>query len=127
MIFVTIEDVDSILGADWTTEDKKPLAVNDANVWLSSKKFCSGLEPLNPAFKQAGAYLARLSSNNLLYVTTTEGTVTEKSVKAGDVSVSKKFAEGSEYGKQADMIRVDDILDQFLCKGSGVGNTWVCK
>ena len=126
MIFITTTDVDSILGSTWTTEEKKALAVLDANTWLSEKSFCKGLDPIAEEIKQAAAYLARLSSQDLLYITRTDGVVTEKSVKADTVAVTKKYAEGSETGKQADMQRVDSLLSPFLCKGGAV-NTWVCK
>ena len=36
MIFITTAEADSILGSAWTTEDKKAVAVNQANVWLST-------------------------------------------------------------------------------------------
>ena len=127
MIFITTTDVDAILGSTWTTEDKKALAVNQANVWLSTKSFCSGITPtVDDAIKQAGANLALLSSKNLLYVSRSDGVVTEKSVKADTVAVTKKYAEGSETGKSAEMMFIDDLLRPFLCKGGAV-NTWVCK
>ena len=127
MIFITTTDVDTILGSAWTTEDKKALAVNQANVWLSTKNFCSGLTPtVDDAIKQAGANLALLSSQNLLYVSRSDGIVTEKSVKADTVAGTKKYAEGSETGKSAEMMFIDDLLRPFLCKGGAV-NTWVCK
>jgi hypothetical protein len=127
MIFITTADVDTILGSAWTTEDKKAAAVNQANVWLSTKQFCRGITPtIDDAIKQAGANLALLSSQNLLYVTRTDGVVTEKSVKADTVQVTKKYAEGSETGKSAEMMFIDDLLRPFLCKGGAV-NTWVCK
>lgn len=127
MIFITTTDVDTILGSTWTTEDKKAAAVNQANVWLSTKNFCRGITPtIDDAIKQAGANLALLSSQNLLYTTVVDGTVVEKTIKAGDVSVSKKYAEGSETGKSAEMMFIDDLLRPFLCKGGAV-NTWVCK
>lgn len=127
MIFITTTDVDTILGIGWATEEQKALAVNQANVWLSTKNFCSGVTPtIDDAIKQAGANLALLSSQNLLYVTRTDGVVTEKSVKADTVQVTKKYAEGSETGKSAEMMFIDDLLRPFLCKGGAV-NTWVCK
>ena len=127
MIFITTTDVDTILGSTWTTEDKKALAVNQANVWLSTKSFCSGITPtVDNAIKQAGANLALLSSQNLLYVSRRDGVVTEKSIKADTVAVTKKYAEGSETGKSAEMMFIDDLLRPFLCKGGAV-NTWVCK
>ena len=127
MIFITKTDVDSILGSTWTTEDKKAAAINQANVWLSTKNFCSGITPtVDDAIKQAGANLALLSSQNLLYVSRSDGIVTEKSVKADTVAVTKKYSEGSETGKSAEMMFIDDLLRPFLCKGGAV-NTWVCK
>ena len=127
MIFITTTEVDTILGSTWTTEDKKALAVNQANVWLSTKSFCSGITPtVDNAIKQAGANLALLSSQNLLYVSRSDGVVTEKSIKADTVAVTKKYAEGSETGKSAEMMFIEDLLRPFLCKGGAV-NTWVCK
>lgn len=125
MIFVTIEDVDAILGDTWTTQDKKALAVFDANTWLSKKSFCNGLKPIADGLKQAGAYLARLSVNSGLYVTK-EAVVTEKSVKADTVQVTKKFATGQESAVSADMQRVLDLISPYECKGFGF-NTRVCK
>lgn len=127
MIFVTIEEVDTILGIDWTTQDKKAMAVNQANVWLSAKKFCKGLDPIADDLKQAGAYLAQLSSTGKLYETQSDGTVTEKSVKADTVSVTKKYASGQEKGKSSEMLFIDDLLKPFLCGGVGSVNGWVCK
>ena len=127
MIFITTTDVDTILGSTWATEDKKAASVNQANVWLSTKSFCSGITPtVDDAIKQAGANLALLSSQNLLYVSRADGVVTEKSIKADTVAVTKKYAEGSETGKSAEMMFIDDLLRPFLCKGGAV-NTWVCK
>lgn len=127
MIFVTIEEVDTILGIDWTTQDKKAMAVNQANVWLSAKKFCKGLDPIADDLKQAGAYLAQLSSTGKLYETQSDGTVMEKSVKADTVSVTKKYASGQEKGKSSEMQFIDDLLKPFLCGGVGSVNGWVCK
>ena len=127
MIFLTVAEADTILGSAWTTVDKKDNAVFMANVWLSAKKFCHGLEPIDEAIKQAGAYAAKLASTGKLYETQTDGTVTEKTVKADTVQVTKKYAEGSETGKSADMKLIDDLLKPFLCGGVGSINAWVCK
>ena len=127
MIFITTTDVDTILGSTWTTEDKKALAVNQANVWLSTKSFCSGITPtVDDAIKQAGANLALLSSQNLLYVSRSDGVVAESTVKADTVQVTEKYVAGYEQGKSAEMMFIDDLLRPFLCRGGAV-NTWVCK
>lgn len=127
MIFVTIAEVDAILGIDWTTEYKKAMAVNQANVWLSTKNFCSGINPISGDLKQAGAYLASLSSKGTLYVSRSDGLVTEKTVKADTVQVTKKFATGQEGAISSDMLFIDDLISPFLCKGVGFGSGRVCK
>lgn len=127
MIFVTVAEVDTFLGADWTTLDKKDKAVFMANVWLSAKKFCSGTDPIVDAIKQAGSYAAKLASSGKLYETDTDGTVTEKKVKADTVEVQKKYLDGSEKGKSADMKLIDDLLKPFLCGGFGAISARVCK
>lgn len=128
MIFITTQEVDAILGSTWTTDENKADAVLKANTWLSAKKFCSGITPtIASDIKTAGAYLAKLSANGQLYVTTTDGTVTEKTVKADTVQVTKKYAEGQEKGKSADMQFIEDLLKNYLCGGVGAINAWVCK
>lgn len=127
MIFATVEEVDAILGSNWTTQDKKALAVNQANVWMSAKRFCSGLEPIDESLKLATAYAAWEASKGKLYETKTDGTVTEKTVKADTVQVTKKYAEGQEVGKSSEMQFIDDLLKPFLCGGVGNINGWVCK
>lgn len=128
MIFITIEEADTILGDSWATQDKKAMAVNQANVWLGTKKFCKSLDPMPDAIKQAGAYLAQLSAQGLLYVSQKEGAVTEKTVSAqSGTSVSKKYAAGEEKGKSAEMLFIDDLLKPYLCSGAGLINTVVCK
>ena len=127
MNFVTIADVETILGVDWTTTEKKADSVFKANAWLSAKKFCKSLDPMPEPIKQAGAYLAKLSANDKLYVTRTDGLVAEKRVKADTVEVQKKYAAGEESAKNADMLLVDDLLKPFLCGGFGAISARVCK
>lgn len=127
MIFVIVDDVNLILGDDWTTQDKKALAVNQANVWLSSKRFCKGLSPIDESLKQAGAQLALLSSKGLLYQTRDEGVVSESTVKADTVQVTEKYVVGQEQGKSSEIQFIDDLIKPFLCGGVGNINTRVCK
>lgn len=128
MIFVTIEEVDAILGENWTGQDKKAMAVNQANVWLSSKRFCKGIQPtIDDSIKQAGAYLANLSAKGLLYVSRTDGLVSEKTVKADTVQVTKKYAEGQETAISSEMLFIDDILKPFICSGVVSFNSRICK
>lgn len=98
--FITVEDVDSILGASWTDESKKAKSVLMANTWmngLSLKLPCNKAthETIIPDdVKQAGAYAAQAASNGGLYQQKTDsGVLLSKTVDADDVSVSKTFAE----------------------------------
>ncbi|MEC4239147.1 hypothetical protein [Pseudomonas sp. DSV-1] len=92
--FITIAQVDSLLGAEWTTEEKKPRAVLMANTWLTERvrEVCV---PTPHVIIQAGAEIAREAAAGALYGAQARE-VTETSVKAGSVSTSKTFAEGSK-------------------------------
>lgn len=98
--FITVEDVDSVLGSSWTDESKKAKSVLMANTrmnGLSLKMPCDKAthETIIPAdVKQAGAYAALAASNGGLYQQKTDsGVLLSKTVDADDVSVSKTFAE----------------------------------
>ncbi|EPZ0318068.1 protein singed [Kluyvera cryocrescens] len=98
--FITVEDVDSVLGSSWADESKKAKSVLMANTWmngLSLKMPCDKAthETIIPAdVKQAGAYAALAASNGGLYQQKTDsGVLLSKTVDADDVSVSKTFAE----------------------------------
>ncbi|PAA01263.1 hypothetical protein [Pseudomonas fragi] len=92
--FITIVQVDSLLGAEWTTEEKKPRAVLMANTWLT-ERVREACNPTPDAIIQAGAEIAREAAAGTLYGAQARE-VTETSVKAGSVSTSKTFAEGSK-------------------------------
>lgn len=98
--FITVADVDSVLGSSWTDESKKAKSVLMANTWmngLSLKMPCDKAthETIIPAdVKQAGSYAALAASNGGLYQQKTDsGVLLSKTVDADDVSVSKTFAE----------------------------------
>lgn len=92
--FITIAQVDSLLGVEWTTEDKKPRAVLMANTWLT-ERVREVFNPTPDAIIQAGAEIAREAASGSLYGAQAREVV-GTSVKAGSVSTSKTFAEGSK-------------------------------
>lgn len=92
--FITIAQVDSLLGAEWTTEDKKPRAVLMANTWLT-ERVLEVVDPTPDAVVQAGAEIAMEAAAGRMYAAQARA-VTETSVKAGSVSTSKVFSEGSK-------------------------------
>ena len=98
--YITVADVDQILGADWTNPSKKSKSVLMANTWmkgLNLKMPCDNRthEVIIPDdVKQAGAYAAQAAANGGLYQQkTNSGSLLSNSVDADGVSVSKTFAE----------------------------------
>lgn len=92
--YITIAQVDGLLGSDWTTEDKKARAVLMANTWLSAKPL-PAFEDVPAAVVQAGAEIAQLAASGGLYGAQ-EREVVSTSVTAGPVQSSKTFKEGSK-------------------------------
>jgi len=91
--YITVADVDTILGATWTTEDKKVRAVMQANAYLTSLKLVGiDMDAIPEDVKLAGAELAQTAALGKLYQQTTEGALEAKTVKAGSVTTSKTFA-----------------------------------
>ena len=91
--YITVADVDAILGSDWTTEDKKARSVMQANAYLTSLNLVGvDMDAIPEEVKQAGAELAKVASEGKLYQQKTEGSLEAKTVKAGSVTTSKTFA-----------------------------------
>jgi hypothetical protein len=92
--FITIAQVDGLLGSDWTTEDKKARAVLMANVWLT-ERLTATFSTTPDAVVQAGAEIAQLAASGGLYGAQ-EREVVSTSVTAGPVQSSKTFKDGSK-------------------------------
>ena len=91
--YITVADVDAILGPAWTSEDKKARAVMQANAYLTSLKLVGiDMDAIPEDVKLAGAELAQTAALGKLYQQTTEGVLEAKTVKAGSVTTSKTFA-----------------------------------
>lgn len=93
-IYVTVADVDSLLGADWTDADKKDRAALIANVWMTNRNL-PDIDPMPEEWKQAASEVAREAAAGRIYGSRETG-VASKSVKAGEVSSSKAYREGSQ-------------------------------
>jgi hypothetical protein len=92
--FITVADVDELLGTDWTDEANKAKSVLMANAWLTGLNLRVCPDEIPADVKLAGAYAALAAANGGLYQQKTDsGVVTSKSVDADGVSVSKSFAE----------------------------------
>lgn len=92
--FITVNEVNALLGDEWTDSSKKAKSVLMANVWLTGLNLrgCDGDIPDD--VKQAGAYAAQAAANGGLYQQkTNSGVTTSESVEADGVSVSETYAE----------------------------------
>ena len=91
--YITVAEVDAILGASWAPDDKKARAVLQANAYLTSLNLVDvDMDAIPEEVKQAGAELAVVASEGKLYQQQTEGSLEAKTVKAGSVTTSKTFA-----------------------------------
>ena len=91
--YITVADVDALLGSAWAPEEKKALAVMQANAYLTSLSLVGiDMDAMPEEVKQAGAQLAQAAAAGTLYQQHTEGTLEAKTVKAGSVSTSRSYA-----------------------------------
>ncbi|WP_312838467.1 protein singed [Pantoea piersonii] len=97
--YITVADVDEVLGADWATPEKKARAVLQANAYLTALNL-QGLSDVTPEdVKQAGAFLASASAAGVLYKQQVEsGALTSKTVDADGVRVTKSYASTQSVG-----------------------------
>lgn len=99
VIFITVAEVDQLLGTTWAADDKKASSVLMANAWLGGLGLRLQFDPHTQQYiipddvKLAGAYAALAASQGKLYEQKTTGSMTSKSVKADSVEVSRTFSE----------------------------------
>lgn len=92
--YVTVTDVDGLLGPTWAPPGEKDRYVAMANAYLSALHV-RVTEPVADEVILAGAELAAAAAEGDLYSQQTEGTLTRKKVKAGSAEVEKEFSEYS--------------------------------
>lgn len=90
MEYITVAQVDALLGAGWAGTGDPARAVLMANTWLSAKPL-PAFEEVPAAVVQAGAEIAREAAAGNLYAAAETG-VLSKSVEAGGVSSSKTYS-----------------------------------
>ncbi len=92
-IYITVEQVDALLGPTWAPDDQKARAVLMANTWLTNLGLPE-FDPVPDDVIQAGAEIAREAAAGNIYGSKETG-VLSKSVNADGVSSSKTFSESS--------------------------------
>lgn len=110
---ITLDDLTDIDKADEQT-------VVIVNAWLNKHKIRAFDKTPDP-IRQAGRYIAKAWLDGDLFVSRTEGVVTSKSSKAGDVSVSKTYADGADGQAmgQHEMIALA-LMQPYIKKSYGV-------
>lgn len=92
-IYITVEQVDALLGPTWAPNDQKARAVLMANTWLTNLGLPE-FDPIPGDVIQAGAEIAREAAAGNIYGSKETG-VLSKSVNADGVSSSKTYSESS--------------------------------
>lgn len=91
--YITVEQVDALLGPTWAPDDQKARAVLMANTWITNLGLPE-FDPVPDDVIQAGAEIAREAAAGNVYGSKETG-VLSKSVNADGVSSSKTYSESS--------------------------------
>ena len=91
--YITVEQVDALLGPTWAPDDQKARAVLMANTWLTNLGLPE-FDPVPDDVVQAGAEIAREAAAGNIYGSKETG-VLSKSVNADGVSSNKTYSESS--------------------------------
>ncbi|SEQ27355.1 hypothetical protein SAMN05216522_1028 [Rosenbergiella nectarea] len=107
--YITVTEVDKLLGGEWANDSTKPKAILMANAWLSALNLQGiNLEDIPDEVKQAGAYVASVAAAGNLYTQKeSSGVLASESVKADDVEVTETYYTGGT-------INADSLLDPDL-------------
>ncbi|CRI56401.1 hypothetical protein [Pseudomonas sp. CCOS 191] len=93
-IYITVEQVDALLGPAWAPDDQKARAVLMANTWLTNLGLPE-FDQVPDDVIQAGAEIAREAAAGNIYGSKETG-VLSKSVDADGVSSSKTYSATSK-------------------------------
>src|SRR5690606_19003196 len=88
--YITVTEVDTLLGSEWAEAEQKERAVMIANVWMTNQSL-PDLDPVPDEWSVAGSEVAKDAAAGKLFGAKETGVVS-KSVSAGDVSSSKTFS-----------------------------------
>lgn len=107
--YITVADVDLVLGTAWAPVSDKERFVLQANAWLNALNL-QGIDPddIPENVITAGAYVAKVAAaGNLFVQRTSSGILASESVEAKGVKSSESFYNGGT-------INTDTLLDPDL-------------
>lgn len=100
--FITVADVNALLGPDWAGAGDPVLSVTMANAWLTDKIQRAVPDPVPAEIKTAGAQVAKVAAAGELYKAT-QKEVQSKTVSAqSGTSVSKTYVAGTKDVSQGE-------------------------
>lgn len=112
--YITVEQVDTLLGPSWAPDDQKARAVLMANTWLTNLGLPE-FDPVPDDVIQAGAEIAREAAAGNIYGSKETG-VLSKSVDADGVSSSKTYSASSRKISAGESFALA-LLSQYLGTG----------
>lgn len=113
--YITVADVDQILGTGWEGSGDKALAVEQANAYLNTLTF-KAWETQPESVTRAGAELAKEAAAGKLFVDTLGG-IKRKRVKAEGVESEREYQDGATARSGA-LQFVDALLSPWVVKRS---------
>lgn len=121
-IYITVAQVDELLGPTWALQDQKARAVLMANTWLTNLGLPE-FDPIPGDVIQAGAEIAREAATGNIYGSVETG-VLSKSVDADGVSSSKSYSASSRKISSGESFAMA-LLSHYL--GGSNGQTKIVR
>lgn len=118
MSFITVEEAESILGADFADDSDKARLILLANTWMRNEVGYVP-DPIDPLLIDAACEIIKGIQAGVIYAGVARQTISE-SVKADTVQVTESFAEGSvEISEYEQIARA--FIDSLDLKPKGFG------
>ncbi len=121
--YITVTEVDDLLGVTWAEPDNKPSAVNQANIWLTSRLRTNISEPYPDVVIYAGALLAKQAATGQLYADAAKGIQREMVRVEGAIVEDITYQDGA-VAVSGVMLQIADLLKPYILKRS---NTIILK
>ena len=118
MSFITVEEAESILGADFADDSDKARLIKLANTWMKNEVGFVP-DPIDPLLRDAACEIIKGIQAGVIYSGIARQTTSE-SVKADTVQVTESFAEGSVEISEFEQIALA-FIDSLNLKPKGFG------
>lgn len=114
--YITVTDVDDVLGDGWEGTADPDRAVLEANAWMTARGVYYD-DPVEGDIITAGAYVAELAAEDLLYADI-DPALKRKRVKADTVESETEYQDGAA-SVSGRMRFINDLLSQYMAGGGG--------